>query len=587
MLHLLDTENLGLNTIAMPTLLDAYSANAPGISASSETGGPRCGSCAVYRPGPQPDGNLQVDPEIHLPSPGMNVDIAYYYNSNTDYNGAFGYGRTISTNLLAQASGTPTLVSFSRGNGAMVSYLEDGSGNFVPQSPRLFNTLVKDTANSLWKEVTPDGLLTAYPLDTSGQVTSVTYAEDAVGNRHSFIYQAGRLQNLQDAVGRLVTFNYVNMAVSPTNSMNLLQAIEDWAGRRTSFAYDATSVQDKPLLTTVTGPSGCQTAYHYDSNPYLIEIVDPNGYSTSYSYDGNGRVVTRGIAGSGTTLYEYQTGWMVVTNPLGAIATYALDANRNLAGQIDPLGSRTTFINNRQGLEVSRRDMLGAITTTVYGEKGSPLATINPLGYITTIQRDSYQNPTTMIYANGAITTQVWGYAGSGFDTTGAKRRLQASVDALGNRTSYAYNGRGQLIEAQDALSNVTTTSYDSLGNPVSVTDPLGNVSTMLYDLAGNVTGRVNPLGAQWTYSYDAQNRLLEATDPLGNMATRAYDGVGNLVVQINPLSYRTTYTYNVFDKPVTVQNALGYTTTLVYDVTGRTIAVGDALGNQIGRAHV
>ncbi|MBV9470721.1 MAG: hypothetical protein JOZ57_15890, partial [Abitibacteriaceae bacterium] len=197
MLSLLDIERSTYQTVALPDALD-------------NTSQP-CDRCKAFRVDPQLDGNLQVDPEIFLPSPGLNVDIGYYYNSNTQYNGPFGYGRTITPNLLAQANGSPAWVSFSRGNGAIVSYQDDGSGTFVPQTPRLLNTVIKDTVNNLWKEVTPAGITTAYPLDTTGQVTSVTYIEDAVGNRHSFLYQAGRLQNLQDAVGRLVTFNYVNV----------------------------------------------------------------------------------------------------------------------------------------------------------------------------------------------------------------------------------------------------------------------------------------------------------------------------------------------------------------------------------------
>ena len=124
-----------------------------------------------YRPAPQPDDNLVVDPEIKLPSPGMDVEIAYFYSAASPYNGPFGYGRTISPNLSAQASGNPAIVTLTRGNGALVSYQDDGAGHFNPKTPGLFNTLVKDTTHSYWKESTPDGRLCAYPLDTTGQIS--------------------------------------------------------------------------------------------------------------------------------------------------------------------------------------------------------------------------------------------------------------------------------------------------------------------------------------------------------------------------------------------------------------------------------
>ena len=83
-----------------------------------------CEQCAAHRPAPQPDGNLQVDPEIHLPSPGIDVDIAYYYNAVSTNNGPFGYGRQLSLNLTAQASGSPAIVTLTRANGALISYCD-------------------------------------------------------------------------------------------------------------------------------------------------------------------------------------------------------------------------------------------------------------------------------------------------------------------------------------------------------------------------------------------------------------------------------------------------------------------------------
>jgi hypothetical protein len=183
---------------------------------------PSCPRCDGYRPEPQRSGNLQVDPEIHLPSPGMDIDIAYFYNAVATNSGPFGYGRQLSTNLTAQASGSPAIVTLTRGNGALVSYQDDGMGNFVAKTPGLLNTLAKDVGDSLWKETTPDGFISAYPLNTTGQITSLSFRQDAVGNLQSFSYSSGLLSTIQDAVGRMVTFGY---------SGGLLQSIQDWAGR--------------------------------------------------------------------------------------------------------------------------------------------------------------------------------------------------------------------------------------------------------------------------------------------------------------------------------------------------------------------
>src|SRR5690349_3808224 len=96
---------------------------------SSGAGEANCLRCEAFRPEPQRSGNLQVDPEIHLPSPGMDVDVACYYNAVSTNSGPFGYGRQLSANLTAQASGSPTIVTLTRANGALVSFQDDGMGN--------------------------------------------------------------------------------------------------------------------------------------------------------------------------------------------------------------------------------------------------------------------------------------------------------------------------------------------------------------------------------------------------------------------------------------------------------------------------
>src|SRR5580658_8602203 len=140
-------------------------------------------------------------------------------------------------------------------------------------------------------------MVTAYPLNTTGQITSVAYQQDAVGNLHTYSYSSGYLQSIQDAVGRLVSFSY---------SGGLLSSIQDWASRTTTFQYNTNSASPLNLLTTMIGPTGCQTQYQhttftqysagtYSSAWLLSGIVDPNGNGTSYSFDMQGRAINRVI----------------------------------------------------------------------------------------------------------------------------------------------------------------------------------------------------------------------------------------------------------------------------------------------------
>jgi RHS repeat-associated protein len=569
MLNIIDPEALGYPTLILPD-----------EGQPTGSSGRSCSGCLQYRPEPQLSGNLQIDPEIHLPSPGMDVDISYYYNAVSSYNGPFGYGRTLSHNLLAQASGSPTVVTMTRGNGALVTYQDSGGGTMVVGTPGALCSLQKDVADSLWKETTLDGKTTAYPLDTSGNVTSASYVQDAVGNTHTFVYSSGLLTNIKDAVGRLVTLGYAS---------GLLSYIQDWANRFTTFQYDTHSASPLNLLTTVTGPTGCVTQYQHStfalaggtSKWLMSQVVDPNGYGTSYTYDQQGRVVTKSVATAGVTTYQYQPTFMWLTDPLGNLTTHTLGNNFALAALTNPLGAIVSITRNGNLQETLRVDALANHWTTTYDSASNLQSTQNPLGYINSTIHDAYNNPTTLQYADGTIVSQIYGYAGSPFDTTGSKRRVQVMVDQLGNRTTYGFNGRGQTATMQDALGNVWSYGFDGFGNQVSMTDPLGNVRTSVFDLAGNVLQSIDPLGNVWSSTYDNQNRVLTQVDPLGNTVTLGYDSVGNQTVRINQLGYRSSTTYNVWDKPVWQQDALGNISSSVYDSKGRVIANVDALGNR------
>src|SRR5437764_14583093 len=80
-----------------------------------------CVRCEAFRPDPQRSGNLSVDPDIHLPSVGMNVDIAWVYNASSAVTMPFGYGRTLTQNMTAIGSGSPAIVTLTRGDGARAS----------------------------------------------------------------------------------------------------------------------------------------------------------------------------------------------------------------------------------------------------------------------------------------------------------------------------------------------------------------------------------------------------------------------------------------------------------------------------------
>ena len=477
-----------------------------------------CHGCEAYRPEPQLSGNLQCDPEIMLPSPGFDVLIGYYYNAQSTANGPFGLGRTISPNMTAQASGSPTLVTLTRGNGAQVSYAYNGS-SYVAQTPGCLNSLVQDTTNGYWKETTLDGMLTAYPLNTTGMITSVAYQQDAPGNIHTHSYSSGLLQTIEDSVGRLVTFAY---------SGGLLSTIQDWANRLTTFQYDTASTAPLYLLTTVTGPTGCQTQYqHATFTQYSGGVITSACYPLRYigpCRKWNKLSFTISRAALPTESYRALAFTPISTSPapfsldpMGSTVTQMTGGSFALSAAQNAVGGVTSYTRNANLQETSRQMPSGGIWTTNYNAAGLVSSSVSPLNLRTSYVYDSFNNLLSTQTPDGALWSTVWGYAGSPFDTTGAKCKPQATIDPLGNRVTMGYTGRGQLATVQDSLGFVTTHNFDSFGSEISYQDAMGFFWTTTRDLAGNAVAQMNPLGAIWSQTLDNQNRPLTTTDPLGN----------------------------------------------------------------------
>jgi len=100
----------------------------------------------------------------------------------------------------------------------------------------------------------------------------------------SMIYStsSGRLQGVQEASGRVVTFAW---------SGDLVHSIQESSNALTTFQYDRTTAEPLNLLTTITWPTGGQTGFQYsnlavnDKRDWLLTgIVDVNGDGESFTH---------------------------------------------------------------------------------------------------------------------------------------------------------------------------------------------------------------------------------------------------------------------------------------------------------------
>jgi YD repeat-containing protein len=122
----------------------------------------------------------------------------------------------------------------------------------------------------------------------------------------------------------------------------------------------------------------------------------------------------------------------------------------------------------------------------------------DPNGNVTTLTYTALPNGVqqveSIVTPEGDVTTYTYD----------ANSLLQASIDPLGQRTTFAWNGSNQRTKVTDARGNVTTYTYSSLGPVETVKNPLGFVSTFVYDGAtGEQIASVDALGRRTTYTYN------------------------------------------------------------------------------------
>ncbi|KRT69834.1 MAG: YD repeat-containing protein [candidate division NC10 bacterium CSP1-5] len=109
-----------------------------------------------------------------------------------------------------------------------------------------------------------------------------------------------------------------------------------------------------------------------------------------------------------------------------------------------------------------------------------------------------------------------------------------------GNRTIYAYDAAGRLLNVTDPAGGVTSFSYAG-GKLAGVTDPAGRTTQFSIDGTGNLGSVTTPDGATSQYSYDSRHRLTTRTDPRGGATQYEYDSFGRLSRVTHPTGEERT----------------------------------------------
>ncbi|MCW5941952.1 MAG: RHS repeat protein [Fimbriimonadaceae bacterium] len=337
-------------------------------------------------------GHLLVDPDISLKAKGLDLEINFYYASDSDADDEFGRRRTMSTKSYVLSSTSSGLVSIVRGNFRQIAYNKVGaSGGVTTYSAAAdqgaTSTLSYDGSRFTEYLVSGDRMHYERQLG-SGSRHELVGVRNAAGIGHTYVYgsgvEAGLLKTIEVAGGRAVTFGYADGG-SPCS---LLSYVEDWGGRRWTFQYDSGR-----QLTTLTTPIGCVTKYGYSlagtgSHTMLHTIEDPRGYRTTYLYNASRRVASM-AAGSAIWTYQYDSleQYSRVVAPNGVVTSYLMSSG-SLWKVLRPDGTYAEY-SYSSGFTSRQTTAQGTMSSVTRDSLGRVLVSEDPLGNLTTNQYDA------------------------------------------------------------------------------------------------------------------------------------------------------------------------------------------------------
>ncbi|GAB6167539.1 hypothetical protein JCM19992_35390 [Thermostilla marina] len=544
-------------------------------------------------------------------------------------------------------------------------------------------------------ETDPLGTITRYEYNSRGQITRITYAQgtdleatvqyeyDATsGKRTAEVDELGRRTEYQyDALGRLIRKilpdpdGEEGPLTSPVyqytyDAAGNLVAETDPLGNVTQYEYDSRGRVVRTIQPDPDGPGPLAspvTRQFYDAAGRTSHVIDPLGHVTEYAYDNADRLIANY---HGTVIDDGATGY---AEPAGTWADWQAGYAGNSRVHSTVMGQPTatatwTFAHLMLGMQYEvyvtwQADPQNATDApfAVYAgdTSGQPLATFTVdqtqeppqtgagrrfadrgffklgsfLASDSTLIVQLANNSAIAganVVADAVLLRLVSPLSQTVYDDAS---RVIATIDALGNTTSYeydiagrqtkviqpdpdgagpqpapitqyVYNAAGQLVQTIDPLGRATSYEYDALGrrSKVILPDPDGQgpltspETSYHYDKLGQLTSVTDPMGNVTSYQYDCRGRQKKVIQPdpdgqgpLASPETEyVYDDAGQLLQVIDPLGQVTTYEYDNLGRQTKITQpdpdgegpGLAPWTTFTYDAAGHLLSQADRLGN-------
>lgn len=362
--------------------------------------------------------------------------------------------------------------------------------------------------------------------------------EDSSGNSIEYDGSNGRILRYGDRNDVQVAFDYdANGNLEGVNDHFGTRIVTlQYVGNRVESVTDYTNRQvqyiwsaDGSTLDKVVDVRGEEWTYTYNSGGRLTKVVDPEGRQ---------KIITLGATGGVESVIMAEAG---ETEGVGTDFSYAYDQTN----------VEFTAIRRKSG-----------------GREES--VTFDKYGFV--IRRDV--NGTTL------YTVEVLN------DT---RKRVYTLHN--GNKNTYEYDERNNLIRQTNADGSVTTMTYNEYSLPLRYVDEVGTVTLLEYDSNGNLERQIEGAGTATERVIEIDNDQygrIEAIRHLGDDNTQSvtwrytYDDYGNMRTETDALDDQAQWTYDVMGNQLVYTDRRGKPWSQSYDDAGNLTSSEDPLGQRV-----
>lgn len=490
-------------------------------------------------------------------------------------------------------------------------------------------SILSQQADGTYVQTFQDGSRTVFTA-----TGSPSYAEEAFGNRVTFIWTSGRLTALRDPVGRDIQISYAASGKAFEIFFNDYNALTNVTAR---FGFSGANLGTLSIGDLNNRIDWLSTTATFGYGPHGLTSIDNSmwGSRTDFGYDALGRLasvvlpamrvdggiltlptVSQSSAESGVVA-ETLAGYGSSTSSASRILAAGIVATQTLPGQ-PTVQARL----NRFGLPLETT-VAGKTQLVQRNADGQPLVSTSSLGRSITTTYD-YRGRATVIDDNTTATTTQLSY-----DT----RNRLTLVRGVGGRDSIYYldgtDGRTQRIDRFVNGRLLGKTFLDSRGRVSREENPQGFADTYSYNLtngnfdsrsqdelyrgrifssrgysigyfrqeadSGRIAfdglGRITGLLRRWTEGDPILDNWLAVQgidhciterepcrvlrDALGGMTTYYPDGMGHDTAIVYPDGTRERFTYDVAGRVKTRTTRSQEVISFGYDVPGRLTSMG------------